>query len=93
MSESHFGKVFRKRLGVSFRDYLQMARVARAQQLLLEPGKSILDIAVEVGYADTASFTHAFKKVCGASPTEYRNAPRAFKRIELPHAAGQRVHE
>ena len=93
MSESHFGKVFRKRLGVSFRDYLQMARVARAQQLLLEPGKSILDIAVEVGYADTASFTHAFKKTCGASPTQYRNAPRAFKRIELPHAAGQRVHE
>ncbi len=84
MSESHFGKVFRRRVGLSFRTYVQLARVARAQDLLLEPGKSVLDVAMEVGYADTASFTRAFSKIVGDSPTEYRKDPQAFKRVELP---------
>ncbi|HOC68706.1 MAG TPA: PocR ligand-binding domain-containing protein [Candidatus Hydrogenedentes bacterium] len=84
MSESHFGSVFREKTGVSFREYVQLARVAQAQRLLLMPGKCVSEVAMDVGYADISSFTRAFSRVCGTSPTEYRDSPRSYKSVTLP---------
>ncbi len=84
MSESHFGKIFSKHMGMPFREYVQLARIACAQQLLLKPNHTISGVAVEVGYADASSFTRAFSKICGAPPIAYRKAPREFKSVALP---------
>lgn len=84
MSESHFGAVFRQQMRVSFREYVQVARMVQAQRLLLEPGKCVSEVAADVGYADVSSFTRAFTKVCGGPPSDYRDSPRSFKTVTLP---------
>lgn len=84
MSEGHFGNIFRRMTGISFREYVQLARVKKAQSLLLIPGKSVSEVALDVGYADISSFTRAFNKVCGTSPSEYRITPRDYRPVALP---------
>ena len=56
----------------SFRILLQKKRVALAKRFLLEPNMSILQIAQKVGYSETASFTRAFQKETGQTPSRYR---------------------
>ncbi|MBN2309915.1 MAG: PocR ligand-binding domain-containing protein [Candidatus Hydrogenedentes bacterium] len=84
VSATHFGRVFREKAGMTFREFLKRLRVWRAQQLLLHPGRTVAEVAAEVGYSTTAAFSRRFEQVCGASPCAYRNNPQAFPRINLP---------
>jgi len=83
-SGTYFGKVFRSRTGMTWRAFVKRLRAAKAQKLLLVPGKSINDIAGQLGYSSTVAFSRSFERVCGASPSAYRNNPQAFRRIILP---------
>jgi AraC-like DNA-binding protein len=47
-------------------------RVEYAQVLLLDSRKTIADIAQQVGFGDSASFSRAFKRIIGKTPREYR---------------------
>jgi AraC-like DNA-binding protein/ligand-binding sensor protein len=84
MSGAHFGKSFRRDAGITYREYVRRIRVGQAQRLLLTPGKTVAQVASEVGYTTTAAFTRAFERECGASPSAYRNNPRDFALIPLP---------
>jgi AraC-like DNA-binding protein len=61
--------------GTSFRAVVAEVRRARAEQLLAGP-VSIESIASQLGYAETASFTHAFTRWTGLSPSHFRAALR-----------------
>lgn len=61
-----------KRENTSFRSLLQSKRIAIAKRLLSEPTFNILQIAQKLGYSETASFTRAFKKEAGQTPSQYR---------------------
>ena len=62
--------------GTSYRDLIAEARRARAEQLLA--GNAPVEaIARELGYAETASFTHAFTRWTGLRPSEFRRRLRA----------------
>lgn len=89
ISESALARLFSDRLGMSYREYVLRARMARAQRGLLEPGKSVSDVAHDVGYFYTSAFTRAFITVCGVSPSEYRASPRAYPSIHLPGEGGR----
>lgn len=57
--------------GTSYRDLIAHARRDRAVQLLA--GNATIEaIAEQLGYAETASFTHAFTRWTGLSPSEFR---------------------
>ncbi|MFO7976449.1 MAG: helix-turn-helix domain-containing protein, partial [Candidatus Hydrogenedentota bacterium] len=84
LSGTYFGKIFRAQTGITFREFMKRLRISKAQSLLLLPGKSVAETAVEVGYSTTAAFSRGFEQVCGASPTAYRTNPHAFPRITLP---------
>ena len=47
-------------------------RVERAKEMLRSRG-SVLDIAVACGFKTQQHFARAFRRICGASPTEYRD--------------------
>jgi AraC-like DNA-binding protein len=47
-------------------------RIGHAQRLLASSTRSIADIALACGYAETASFTRAFQKKLGTAPSEWR---------------------
>jgi AraC family transcriptional regulator len=48
--------------------------VSRAKQLLTDTGKSITEIALEVGFSDSGYFSRVFRREVGVSPAAYRQA-------------------
>lgn len=60
--------------GSSFRQLLETERQQLAEQLLTGSQMTIEEMALQLGYADTASFNRAFRRWLGVSPGEYRKA-------------------
>lgn len=71
-SESQFRRVFRRTMGMLPVQYQRQVRMERACQLLRQTDQTVDAIASEVGYAETAFFSHSFKKLIGVSPGRYR---------------------
>lgn len=72
ISPYYFSKLFKKRTGSNFIEYLTNVRIEKAKELLRNSSKSIKEICMEVGYADANYFSRTFKKNVGLSPTEYK---------------------
>ncbi len=60
-----------KSAGATFTDLAEQLKIERAQSLLLT-GKHIGEISSDLGFADVSSFTRAFKKRVGHSPSQWR---------------------
>uniref|UniRef100_B0T953 Transcriptional regulator, AraC family n=1 Tax=Caulobacter sp. (strain K31) TaxID=366602 RepID=B0T953_CAUSK len=71
-SPSHLGRAFKVSMGVSPYAWLIERRVRRAAELLLDPQRSIAEVALAVGFSDQPHFTRAFARVFGASPGAWR---------------------
>jgi AraC-like DNA-binding protein len=72
MSRSGFAAAFTDSVGEAPAAYLARVRMARAERLLLERDWPLPRIAEAVGYASTAAFSVAFKRVRGIPPSEIR---------------------
>lgn len=72
MSTTGFSRYFTKCMGVGFAGYIMQKRIQFALHLLMSGNKTVLEIALESGFNNTASFYKAFKKITGTNPTEYR---------------------
>jgi AraC-like DNA-binding protein len=71
LSQFHFSRLFKQLTGSSPMAYVRSARIARAQELLLE-GTDIKRIAREVGYGSAAHLSTAFAREVGCSPRAFR---------------------
>src|SRR5690606_14935193 len=69
VTEAHFIREFRKRFGQSPHRYLQTRRMERAMQLLRDTDRSVTDVCLAVGYTSLGSFSTAFRRFVGTSPT------------------------
>ena len=67
---------FQKELGMSFSAYLQIARVTRAAELLTQPGASVSQTALEVGYSSLSAFSDVFNALLGLRPSAYLRQSR-----------------
>lgn len=56
----------------SFTALLEQARRARAEELLRAPRRTLDEIAAELGYADAAGFSRAFRRWTGSAPGAWR---------------------
>lgn len=68
-------RTLRRRLreeGVGFRDLLKEVRQEMALYFLRETNIRIEQIAIQLGYRDTACFRQAFREATGLSPREWR---------------------
>ena len=72
--DSHYRALFRKAFGETPRSHLRRARIEKAQKLLRETQMPIKDIAMRVGYGDTAAFHRAFTTMTRTTPARYRKA-------------------
>lgn len=72
MSTSHFSRVFRQQTGVSPYDYVLIARLNRAKELLQKTNLSVGQIAEETGFNSEANFVYFFKNNAGISPGKFR---------------------
>lgn len=76
LSENYLSKIFKRETGYSISDYLLMRRMARAKSLLIETARPVGEIAMEVGYSNSAYFIKMFKRETGKTPNEYRREMR-----------------
>jgi AraC-like DNA-binding protein len=72
VSERTLRRQFSAVLGMSWRSYLLQARLLRAMALLTEPGPSVLDVSLAVGFENVSAFARAFAQRCGETPSAYR---------------------
>ena len=72
LTPDHFSKVFKRIMGMSPCEYIQMKRIERAQALLLTSNMSIMQVAESVGICSPSQFTRLFTKIARCSPKEYR---------------------
>jgi AraC-like DNA-binding protein len=74
LSPMHFAAQFRMSTGVRPHEYLLRRRIGRAQELLLQPGLSIVDVAFSVGFQTQSHFTTVFKRFVGDTPHQWRRS-------------------
>ncbi len=76
ISAFHLQREFTRAIGHSPARRVQLLRLKRASmRLVFQPNRSITDVAFEAGYQNAESFTRAFQKQVGQSPSEFRRAP------------------
>jgi AraC family transcriptional regulator len=72
MSLYYFAVLFRQSTGLSPHQYVLNQRVEHAKELLRDPKLSVLDVSISVGFEHQNNFARAFRRVIGASPTQFR---------------------
>jgi AraC family transcriptional regulator len=76
LSLHHFCRAFKQSFGMPAHQYQVQRRMEVAKMLLADRTTTVTDIALILGYAQTSSFSNAFRKTTGWTPTVYR---REFK--------------
>jgi AraC family transcriptional regulator len=72
ISESHFSRSFKQSTGTTPHQYVLKRRVERAKQLLLKSQLSILEVALECGFAHPGHLSRHFKRIVGTTPNKFR---------------------
>ncbi|MCW8877944.1 MAG: helix-turn-helix transcriptional regulator [Kangiellaceae bacterium] len=73
MSRSVFAKRFKELLDTSPMNFLTKIRMEDAYRRLKDQRVSVIEVAVDCGYATESAFSKAFKRVLGMSPGAVRN--------------------
>jgi AraC family transcriptional regulator len=74
LSPFHFSRVFKQTTGMSPLQFVTRERITRAQQLIRETKRSLIEIGLDVGYKNPSHFAQVFRRVVGVTPTEFRSA-------------------
>ncbi len=72
LSKFYFNRLFKSATGVSPSHYHINLRMDEAKRLLRETKRTIVEIALDVGYANPSHFAQLFRKETGLSPSDYR---------------------
>src|SRR5919202_358977 len=72
LSRFHFQRLFKAATGVTPSRYQIDLRINEARRLLRETKMGVVDVALEVGYANPSHFARLFRRETGLSPSEYR---------------------
>lgn len=76
MNSYYFSSFFKKNSGENFKDYLNKIRMKHAVSLLVSTDKKTAEIAQEVGFRDSRSFSELFQRFYGETPSAYRKRIR-----------------
>ena len=80
LSPFYFSRMFKRETGFAPLEYVINTRIEHAKTLLLTTGKSVSEIAEEVGYATPGSLINLFVKKVGSSPGQYRKSHKSLRR-------------
>lgn len=82
LSRFHFHRVFRVMTGETVGQTVRRLRLTRAAIFLVTEDWPLAQIAQAVGFSDRTTFSRAFEKLHGMSPSDFRKRGRV-----IPHAA------
>ena len=71
-SRFHFAREFRRAFDVTPHQYVMRRRIDMARELLSTTELSVTEICLAVGYESLGSFSAAFQRAVGHSPSRYR---------------------
>ena len=72
LSANYFGDLIKRETGKSAKEYIQNKIIDLAKTKTFDAGKSVNEIAYELGFKYPQHFTRLFKSVTGFTPNEYR---------------------
>lgn len=73
LSPNYFGDLVKKETGKTAQEYIQLKLIDVAKNRILDPAKSIGQVAYELGFQYPQHFTRLFKRITGRTPVEYRS--------------------
>lgn len=81
----HFQRMFSMLTGITLGDYIRMRRLSLAADELRRGNEKTIDIALRFGYDTPESFSRAFQRFHGITPTEARHGGnvRSFSRLSV----------
>jgi AraC-like DNA-binding protein len=78
-SLTHLSHLFAKETGYTIHNYLTMRKWQKAIELLQEGNYSITEVATIMNFASIHTFSRAFRKATGLTPSQYTRKERATK--------------
>lgn len=77
MSVSHFRRRFRATTGQSVHEFISASTIEHAKTLLANSHVSMKEITYRLGFTSPSSFSVAFKRLVGCSPSQFRSQAHA----------------
>jgi two-component system response regulator YesN len=71
VSKNHLSFEFARETGETISDFLTRTRIREAEKLILETNLKMYEIAEKTGYLNVETFTRAFKRITGKSPSRF----------------------
>lgn len=78
LSPSYLSTQFKKVYGQNLFEYLALARIAHARELLCCTSKMVYEVAYDVGFKDYRYFSQIFKKYTGKTPRQFQNSANIY---------------
>jgi AraC family transcriptional regulator len=73
----HLARTFRANFGCSVGEYVRQLRIEHACQRLTASNASLVDIALDTGFADQSHFARTFRRFRGLTPATFRRLHRS----------------
>lgn len=85
LTPNYCGYLFKKIMGITYNDYLNILRLKNACKSLLNSSMSIKEIAADSGFHSLEYFYTTFKKFYGITPAKYRTlTPTQIAKSNMP---------
>lgn len=73
LSPSRFQHLFKKHTGQAVKKFIRAVRMANASDMLRDPTRRVKEVAAAIGYPNSSSFSHDFRKHYGESASKLRS--------------------
>jgi AraC family transcriptional regulator len=74
LSPYHFSRAFKQTFGMPPHRFHTHRRIERAKSLLANPAASVTSVGMAVGFCETSSFSAAFRKATGVTPSGFQRS-------------------
>lgn len=82
-SYAHIRDFFRKHTGISLGQYVRTRKLYASAYELLHTDKSVMELALAYGFSNHESYTRAFTKIMGRTPSAFRKERPMMGKQEL----------
>ena len=82
-SIAHIRDIFVMRTGMTLSKYILNRKISNAAYEILHNRQSLLNTATKYGFSNHDTFTRAFKRISGFTPSEFKKVRPSMGRIKL----------